>query len=108
MLDKNACKGALLPSPRNTPWAHPSSRRGVARATRTLHSISRREVEHRLAMALERLPGEDLCEEVSRVGIGRHVLHSDGAGAAKLPHLEKLPVDVAVECCPDENLWQRS
>ena len=51
-------------------------------------------VKDKLAMFLERLPREDLREQVSRIQLGRNELHVYNAGAAQLAHLEHLAVDV--------------
>ena len=53
------------------------------------------EIQHRLPVLLERLPGQDLREQVSRVRGARDVADHDTASAAKLTHLEELAVDVA-------------
>ena len=45
-------------------------------------------------MLLERLPREDLGEQVRRVVRSADVLHVDEAQPAQLPHLEELAVDV--------------
>ena len=52
-------------------------------------------VEHHLAVLLERLPLEDLGEEVRGVLVGRDVLHLHDAGTPHLAQLEELAVDVA-------------
>ena len=52
-------------------------------------------VEHHLAMLLERLPLEDLGEEVRGVLVGRDVLHLHDAGTPHLAQLEELAIDVA-------------
>ena len=39
--------------------------------------------------------GEDLGEQVSRIGVTRDVPHDHAPSAAQLPHLEEFAVDVA-------------
>ena len=56
--------------------------------------LVRRPVHHEASVALEHLAREHLGEHVRRVGLRGDVLDHDGAGAAKLPHLEQLAVDV--------------
>ena len=53
------------------------------------------QVQDDLAVLLEMLPREDLREQVRRVVIGADVGDGDDAGAAQLPYLEHLPVDMA-------------
>ena len=52
------------------------------------------QVEDRLAVFLERLPGEDFGEEIGRIVLGADVRDGDEAGAAELAHLEHLAVNV--------------
>ena len=52
------------------------------------------EVEHKLTMLLEGLLGQNLGEQVGRVGLTRDVLDGNTLGATELAHLEQLTVDV--------------
>ena len=52
------------------------------------------EIEHRLPVLLERLPRQNLCEEISRIRLTWDVSHVDTPSAAQLTHLEELAIDV--------------
>ena len=45
-------------------------------------------------MLLEHLTSQDLGEEVSWVGLARHVVHLHNTGTAQLAHLEQLTLHV--------------
>ena len=66
-----------------------------ARACAVLDAGVPGKVEHCLAVFLERLPRQDLGEEVGGVMLGADVGDGDDAGTPELAHLEHLPVDVA-------------
>ena len=70
---------------------------GAARRARRAcsHSCVAREVEHKLAMLLERLLGQDLREEGGRVGLAWDMADGDAPSAAQLTQLEQLPIDVS-------------
>ena len=53
------------------------------------------EIKDKLAMLLERLTGEDLREQICRIGLARDMLQLHTPSAAQLAHLEQLPVDMA-------------
>ena len=65
-----------------------------ARARAVLGAGVPGKIEHGLVVLLERLPRQDLGEEVGGVVLGADVSDGDDAGASKLAHLEHLPVDV--------------
>jgi hypothetical protein len=66
----------------------------MSQTPRVLDAGVAREVEYRLAMFLEWLPAEHLCEQISRVGLTGDVAYDDATGPTQLAHLEHLPVDV--------------
>ena len=53
------------------------------------------EIKDKLAMLLERLTGEDLGEQICRIGLARDMLQLHASSAAQLAHLKQLPVDMA-------------
>ena len=52
------------------------------------------EIKDKFAMLLERLSGEDLREQICRIGLARNMLQLHTPSAAQLAHLEYLPIDM--------------
>ena len=67
----------------------------TALAPRVLGANVPRRIEDELAVLLERLPLQDLREQVRGILVGRDVLHLNDAGTPHLAQLEQLAVDVA-------------
>ena len=66
----------------------------TAGRTRSIQTATSRQIEHNLAMRLEHLTSQDLGEEVSWVGLARHVVYLHNTSTAQLTHLEQLTIDV--------------
>ena len=58
-----------------------------------------REVQNELTVLFKRLSGEDLGEEISRVGLTRDVLHDHSTSSTQLAHLEELAIHVTRILC---------